>query len=122
MENQDKSDDTFEPGAVDKDQHGWAEDAPSHGEAKERVKQAGRRAFEGRDTQDASRGDNAPPDFPDNVGESMSRRGEDMVDHEGKERGRVDAGVKGESRRPVGKSTPANTTGVRPTGPTDDES
>ncbi len=48
------------------------------------------------------------------VGESSHRRGEDMIDHDGKERGRANLPQTGESDRPAGTSTPADATGVDP--------
>ena len=54
------------------------------------------------------------PDSPQGVGESVTRRGEDVVKDEGKEPGRHDAGVELPSERPVGTSTPRDTTGVDP--------
>jgi hypothetical protein len=109
-------DGTFEPGTVDEHQHGWAPDAPGTGEAKHRVVQGHQRAFEGRDTQEASRGDGGQdPDFPpQGVGDSVSRRGEDMVRDEGKEPGRHDTGAQGESERPTGRSTARDATSVDP--------
>jgi hypothetical protein len=106
---------SFEPGTVDENQHGWAPDAPGTGEAKERAVEGHQKAFEGRDTQEASRGDGGQdPGFPpDGVGESVSRRGEDVVD-DGKEPGRYDSGTQGPSRRPVGGSTGRDVTSVDP--------
>jgi hypothetical protein len=53
---------------------------------------------------------------PDNVGESTSRRGEDMVDADGKEPGRVDTGTDDTAaQRPTGTSTERDATGVSPT-------
>lgn len=54
------------------------------------------------------------PDSPKGVGESTTRRGEDIVDDEGKESGRHDAGTQGESERPVGVSDGRDSTGVDP--------
>ena len=52
---------------------------------------------------------------PDDVGESTSRRGEDMVDSEGKEPGREDTGTDDTAaQRPTGTSTERDITGVRP--------
>jgi hypothetical protein len=72
---------TFEPGTVDENQHGWAPDTAGAGEAKERAVEGHQKAFEGRDTQEASRGDaGQDPDFPpEGVGESVGRSGEDVV-------------------------------------------
>ena len=52
---------------------------------------------------------------PDDVGESISRRGENMVDADGKESGRQDTGTDDTpAQRPTGTSTPRDTTGVDP--------
>ncbi len=61
-------------------------------------------------------------DPPEDVGESMTRRGEDVVKEEGKEPGRHDAGTQGKSERPVGTSTARDSTGVDPQDPIDPES
>jgi hypothetical protein len=50
---------------------------------------------------------------PENVGKSTTRRGEDMLDREGKEPGRYEVEEEGEER-PVGKSTLRDVTGVNP--------
>lgn len=102
----DRDQEEFEPGVVDENQHGWAPDAPGAGEAKDRAIQANQRAFEARDTQDASRGDgDQDPDFPpEGVGESTTRRGEDVSAAEGGEPGAEHAGTKGTSQRPYGTS------------------
>lgn len=55
------------------------------------------------------------------VGESISRRAEDIARAED-EPGREDAGTKGASDRPVGVSTPDDVSGVDPQGPIDDDS
>jgi hypothetical protein len=103
-------------GIVDESHHGWAPDAPGTGEAKERAVEANRKAFEARDTQAASRGDGTDnPDFPpEGVGESVTRRGEQVVQQEGPDEGRVDLGTQGRSERPVGTSTARAATGVDP--------
>lgn len=55
------------------------------------------------------------PESPHNVGESTSRRGEDIADKDGKEPGRQDAGVEDTpAQRPVGTSTPRDMTGINP--------
>lgn len=54
------------------------------------------------------------PDSPMGVGESTTRRGEDMVDDDGKEKGRQEAGTAGESGRPVGTSDERDATAVDP--------
>ena len=52
---------------------------------------------------------------PDDVGTSTSRRGEDMVDAEGKEAGRQDTGTDDTpGQRPTGTSTARDATGVHP--------
>ncbi|MGH8931084.1 MAG: hypothetical protein ACRDZO_10790 [Egibacteraceae bacterium] len=107
------------------DEHGWAPDAPGEGEAKERTIEGHKKAFEGHDTQDAATAPggqyDADPDAPpEGVGESMGTRGEDVVDQEGTDPGRVDLGTKGESQRPVGTSTAEASTGVDPQDPDDE--
>lgn len=61
-----------------------------------------------------------PEDKKRDVGESITRKGEDVVKEEGKEPGRQDTGTKGPSERPVGKSTPRDSTGVGPASDDDD--
>ena len=52
---------------------------------------------------------------PEGVGESVARRGEDMIQHHGKEAGRHDTGTGGsEAERPTGGSTSRDRTGVDP--------
>ncbi|MET3720578.1 MULTISPECIES: hypothetical protein [unclassified Arthrobacter] len=52
---------------------------------------------------------------PDGVGESTTRRGEDVVKEEGKETGREDTGTDaGPVERPTGESAPRDATGVQP--------
>ncbi|MGI8478213.1 MAG: hypothetical protein ACR2OO_17845 [Thermomicrobiales bacterium] len=53
------------------------------------------------------------------VGESQTRRGEEMA---GKEAGRQDAGFQGPTKRPVGTSTARDSTGVGAQDPIDEES
>jgi hypothetical protein len=110
----------FQPGTADENQHGWAPDAPGEGEAKARTVEANQKAFEGNDTQDASRGDAQLPDYPDGVGESTTRRGEDVAAQEGQEPGRYDSGTQGQSERPYGGSTARDSSGVDPQEPIDD--
>lgn len=50
---------------------------------------------------------------PLGVGTSSTRHGEDVVDEEG-ENGRQTTGTQGESQRPVGTSTPRDSTGIDP--------
>ncbi len=114
----------FKPGVVDENQHGWAQDAPGTGEAKERVIEGHKKAFEGNDTQDEATG--AARQGPDltggNVGQSTTRRGEDIAEQEGKEPGRSDGTAQGESQRPTGSSTARDSTGVDPQEPVDGSS
>lgn len=63
--------------------------------------------------QTATRADAATPG---GVGTSTTRRGEDVVDKDG-ENGRYRTGTQGESQRPVGKSTPQDSTGIDPQEP-----
>ena len=57
---------------------------------------------------------------PEGVGESTSRRGEDMVDAEGKEAGREDTGTDDTpAQRPTGTSTARDASGVDPQGKPD---
>jgi hypothetical protein len=51
---------------------------------------------------------------PDNVGESISRRGEDQADKEGGETGRIDHGEEPDTGRPAGGSTPRDQTSINP--------
>ena len=102
----------------DFESEGWS---PKSGGASERVKEANRKAWEANDTQDASRGTSDDPGAqgsgsdmaPDDVGESVSRRGEDVAKNED-EAGREDMGTKGKSQRPVGTSTGRDSTSVKP--------
>ncbi len=61
-------------------------------------------------------------DPPQDVGESMTRSGEDVSDDVGKEAGREDTGEQGATRRPKGESTPRDSTGVGGQEPIDEES
>ena len=63
--------------------------------------------------QTASRADAATPG---GVGTSTTRRGEDVVGEDGED-GRHRTGTQGESQRPVGESTPRDTTGIDPQQP-----
>jgi hypothetical protein len=51
---------------------------------------------------------------PDDVGESVGRRGENASQGTGKEPGRQDAGPQGDTGRPAGTSTARDGTGVDP--------
>ena len=52
-------------------------------------------------------GGSDPADGTDDVGESTTRSGEDIVDKDGKEAGREDTGTSGPTDRPTGTSTSA---------------
>jgi hypothetical protein len=106
----------FEPGTVDEKSHGWAPDAPGTGEAADRVVQANQKAWEANDTQEAATGEGRQgPDLTGgHVGESITRRGEDVVKQEGTEPGRFDGPPQGQSQRPTGGSTARDFTGVDP--------
>jgi hypothetical protein len=125
-ENQAETFEDYVPGTVDDKTHGWAPDAPGTGESKQRVVEANKKAFEAQDTQDEATGEGEAAQGPDltggHVGESITRRGEDVVNDEGKEPGRHDGPPQGESQRPTGSSTARGSTGVDPQEPIDDES
>jgi hypothetical protein len=55
------------------------------------------------------------------VGESRTRRGEEVIEEEGKEPGRHDLGTKGRSERPYGTSTARDATGIDPQDPIDSD-
>ena len=63
--------------------------------------------------QTATRADAATPG---DVGTSTTRRGEDVVGDDGED-GRYRTGTQGESERPVGESTPRDSTGIDPQEP-----
>lgn len=109
----------------EKEGHGWAPDV--QGEETGQAEEAANQAFDasnagepgpGQDPSTAaSQGVEATDTTaasPLGVGESQTRRGEDMTEHEGKEEGRYDAGTQGASGRPVGTSSPEASTGVDP--------
>jgi hypothetical protein len=110
------------------DQHG---SSPDVGGASEEVKQAGQKAWEGHDTQDASKSEEgavyAPEKSAEKVGESITERAEDRAKKH-KEPGRVmdesDTGEKdaGGKARPAGKSDARMSTSVDPQNAIDDES
>ncbi len=106
----------FEPGTVDENTHGWAPDAPGTGEAKQRAKEANKKAWEANDTQEEATGPalQGPDMTGGNVGESITRHGEDVVKQEGKSPGRFDGPPQGQSQRPTGGSTARDFTGVDP--------
>jgi hypothetical protein len=52
------------------------------------------------------------PESPHGVGQSVGRRGEDVVKAEGKEPGRHDTGREGEADRPTGTSDERDISGV----------
>jgi hypothetical protein len=106
---------------VDEDNHGWA---PDSGGSSAAVREGHQKAWEANDTQAASRGDgDASPDPDDprlpaeDVGQSTSRRGEDISDRDGKEAGRHDTGPQGASQRPTGTSTARDVTSINPQEP-----
>lgn len=112
---------THDQGQVDEKSHGWAPDVPGTGEAKERVIEANKKAFEVHDVPprpDATEDPNAPPE---GVGESMGRRGEDVLKEEGKAPGEIDLGTKGKTERPYGTSTARASTGIDPQDPIDED-
>lgn len=92
----------YQPGTTDEESHGWAPDASGTGEAAERATEANRKAWEARDTQGEATG--AAQQGPDltggNVGESTTRRGEDVAEKQGKEG--WEGPPKGQSQRPTG--------------------
>lgn len=95
----------YEPGTVDEETHGWAPDSPGTGEAAERVTEANKKAWEGRDTQPEATGEaRQGPDLTGGkVGESTTRRGEDIADQDGKDT--WEGEPKGKSQRPTGGFT-----------------
>jgi hypothetical protein len=103
------------------DQHGYS---PDVGTASDTAKQAGDKAFEGNETQAASKSEGGaivnPSEGVENVGESMSKRGEDRGDHTN-EPGRVEEEVK-ETGRKVGKSTARMSTSINPQDAQDEDS
>jgi hypothetical protein len=114
----DKPGTDFEPGKVDEDQHGWARTL----RVLVRPKSASLRQQESvgiaRHARGLPRRRGQDRDLtPDGVEESKARRGEDMVEEEGKEPGCYDSGTQGKSERPVGGSTARDSTGVNPQEP-----
>ena len=63
-----------------------------------------------------------PSPQPDPVHQPGTGKGEEKPDTEGKQPGRQDTGTEGDANRPVGTSTPEDSTGVSPKGPVDPES
>jgi hypothetical protein len=60
-------------------------------------------------------GDESQDSAPAGVGESMTRRAEDISEQDGKEAGRTDTGTDGAAAdRPTGESTQRDATGVDP--------
>lgn len=119
------------------DEHGWAPDEKGTGAtgSDEMAQQAGDRAFDGIDTQQSSKSTNpnagepgtaAEGQAPEGVGESISRRGEDVSKQQGEERepdgGEGAEGTGGVAKRPVGTSDADESTGLDPQEPIDDES
>lgn len=97
---------------------GWS---PTSGEPSDAVKEGNKKAWEANETQDASRGSSADPgapgddadSAPDDVGESTSRRAEDIAKKEN-EAGREDTGTKGQTDRPTGTSSGRDVSSVKP--------
>ena len=56
------------------------------------------------------------------VGDSTTRRGEDVEGDEGKEAGREDTGNKGPAERPTGESTARDSSSIDPQDPISEES
>ncbi len=123
------------------DEHGWAPDEKGTGAtgSDQMAQQAGDRAFDGIDTQQSSKSTNpnagepgtaAEGQAPEGVGESISRRGEDVSKQQGEEREpegtktpEGDSGAAhGAAKRPVGSSDADESTGMDPQEPIDDES
>ncbi|MBB3733314.1 hypothetical protein [Nonomuraea dietziae] len=113
------------------DQHGYA---PDVGHGSEEAAQAGDRAFQpeaagspgpGRESSEEEQAGVSSTDTearsPQGVGQSPSRQGEEIAQEE-QEAGRETVGVKGESQRPYGTSTPEDATGVGAQEPEDEES
>ncbi len=94
------------------------------GIASDTAKQAGDKAFEANETQDASKSEGgaiyAPAEGVEDVGKSMSKRGEDRADRR-TEPGRVEEEESGTGRK-VGKSSARMSTGVNPLEPKEDDS
>jgi hypothetical protein len=63
-----------------------------------------------------------PPTPPDPVHQPGTGKGEEKVKTEGKAPGRQDTGSTGKAKRPSGKSTAKDSTGINPKDPQDPES
>jgi hypothetical protein len=57
-------------------------------------------------------GGSTPAEGTEDVGESITRKGEDIIEKDGKEPGRVDTGTEGPTQRPTGESTKRDATGI----------
>jgi hypothetical protein len=103
------------------DQHGYS---PDVGTASDIAKQAGDKAFEANETQAASKSEGGaivnPSEGVEDVGQSMSKRGEDRGDHTS-EPGRVEE-EETETGRKIGKSTARMSTSINPQDPQDEDS
>lgn len=66
--------------------------------------------------------DESAPHSSVDPGQSISRRGEDVLDEEGSDPDREHLGPQGTAQRPVGTSTARDSTGVGPQEPKDDDS
>lgn len=92
-----------------------------NGGASDAAKLGHQKAWEANETQEASRGTSENPgepgsdgeNAPDDVGESVSRRAEDIAKKE-EEAGREGEGSKGASDRPAGASSGRDATSVKP--------
>lgn len=62
------------------------------------------------------------PDPPEPSHQPGTSRGEKKVEEEGKQTGRQTTGTTGEAKRPTGKSTAKDSTGINPKDPVDPES
>jgi hypothetical protein len=111
---QEKTSGEYQPGTVDEGSHGWAPDAPGTGEAAERATEANKKAWEARDTQEEATGpaQQGPDLTGGNVGESTTRRGEDVVKEEGTKG--WEGPPQGQSQRPTGGVTESNPSGPDP--------
>jgi hypothetical protein len=115
---------SHEGAPVDETSHGWAPDADEGTTpgSEQRVVDANLQAFKAeKGTAPTSSGENPTedPSAATKAGDSMTRRGEDVIKQEGQEAGRVDLGTKGESQRPYGTVESGEGAGVKPSEPID---
>lgn len=116
-------------------QHGWAPDIDAVADKDDRTAgEGGRKAFDASNagepgpggTTSAEEREGVPPTdptgaSPQGVGESTSRRAEDVAQQES-EPGHHDAGTQGASQRPAGTASAERATGVDPQNPIDPDS